>query len=233
MSALELLFTTTALIGLLQIILLDIVLAGDNAIVIALAARKLPPALQKKAILWGTAGAIGIRIIMAFLVVWLLTIPYLRIVGGVLLLWIGYSLLAKKEKEHHIEAKTNLRSAITTIMVADGVMGIDNVIGVVGASKGHIELVVIGMAITVPIIVWGSSLFIRLIEKYPIILYIGGAVLGWAAGGMLISDPTLASIKEYALYIEWGCVALVLGSALLVNTWRKSQVTSTMGAEMK
>ncbi len=222
----ENLFTTTALIGLLQIILLDIVLAGDNAIVIALAARNLPQHLQKKAILWGTAGAIGVRVLMAFLVVWLLSIPYLRIIGALLLLWIGYSLLVKKESEHHIEAKTNLRGAITTIMVADGVMGIDNVIGVVGASQGHLELVVIGMAITVPIIVWGSSIFIKLIERYPAILYVGGGILGWAAGGMLITDPAMSGLESYKMVIEITCVAIVLGTALVVNTLRSRVSTA-------
>ncbi len=146
------LFSTAGLIAIAQIILIDILLAGDNAIVIGMAARNLPPALQKKAIFWGTFGAIAIRLIMALLFVEALnTIPYLRLVGGALLLWIGISLLRKDKKSHNIEAKHNLREAITTIVIADGVMGVDNVLGVVAAAGGHMGLVIAGMLVTVPI----------------------------------------------------------------------------------
>lgn len=146
--------TVQGLLAMLQIIVIDILLAGDNAIVIGMAARNLPAHLQKKAIFWGTAGAIILRLVMAFLFVEALNnIPALRLVGGILLLWIGYKLVADDESEHNIEAKDNLRAAIMTIVIADGIMGIDNVIGVVGAAGGDMTLVAIGMLITVPIII--------------------------------------------------------------------------------
>ena len=175
------------LLAMLQIIVIDILLAGDNAIVIGMAARNLPAHLQKKAIFWGTAGAIILRLVMAFLFVEALNnIPALRLIGGILLLWIGYKLVADDESEHNIEAKDNLRAAITTIVIADGIMGIDNVIGVVGAAGGHMTMVAIGMLITVPIIVYGSTLFVKVIERFPIILYVGGGILGWVGAGRYI-----------------------------------------------
>ena len=154
--------TVQGLLAMLQIIVIDILLAGDNAIVIGMAARNLPAHLQKKAIFWGTAGAIILRLVMAFLFVEALNnIPALRLVGGILLLWIGYKLVVDDDSEHNIEAKDNLRAAIMTIVIADGIMGIDNVIGVVGAAGGDMTLVAIGMLITVPIIIYGSTLFVK------------------------------------------------------------------------
>lgn len=146
--------TVQGLLAMLQIIVIDILLAGDNAIVIGMAARNLPAHLQKKAIFWGTAGAIILRLVMAILFVEALNnIPALRLVGGILLLWIGYKLVVDDDSEHNIEAKDNLRAAIMTIVIADGIMGIDNVIGVVGAASGNMTLVAVGMLITVPIII--------------------------------------------------------------------------------
>jgi len=161
--------TVQGLLAMLQIIVIDILLAGDNAIVIGMAARNLPAHLQKKAIFWGTAGAIILRLVMAFLFVEALNnIPALRLVGGILLLWIGYKLVVDDDSEHNIEAKDNLRAAIMTIVIADGIMGIDNVIGVVGAASGNMTLVAVGMLITVPIIIYGSTLFVKVIERFPI-----------------------------------------------------------------
>ena len=173
--------TVQGLLAMLQIIVIDILLAGDNAIVIGMAARNLPAHLQKKAIFWGTAGAIILRLVMAFLFVEALNnIPALRLVGGILLLWIGYKLVVDDDSEHNIEAKDNLRAAIMTIVIADGIMGIDNVIGVVGAASGNMTLVAVGMLITVPIIIYGSTLFVKVIERFPIILYVGGGILASA-----------------------------------------------------
>lgn len=183
-----------------QIIIIDILLAGDNAIVIGMAARNLPNHLQKKAIFWGSFGAIALRLIMAFLFVEALdTIPALRLVGGILLLWIAYKLVCGDDNGHDIEAKDNLSGAITTIVVADGIMGIDNVLGVVGAADGNMLMVTIGMLITVPIIIYGSSLFVTLIDKYPIILYAGGAILAWVGAGMAVHDNL---IKDWAMAYE-------------------------------
>ena len=211
------------LLAMLQIIVIDILLAGDNAIVIGMAARNLPAHLQKKAIFWGTAGAIILRLVMAFLFVEALNnIPALRLVGGILLLWIGYKLVADDESEHNIEAKDNLRAAITTIVIADGIMGIDNVIGVVGAAKGHLELVIVGMLITVPIIVFCSTLFARIINKFPAILWAGGALLGWVAGEMIVEDPLLLPyIQGEELLVKFGAVFFVLIVTGIIKIWKK------------
>ena len=215
--------TVQGLLAMLQIIVIDILLAGDNAIVIGMAARNLPTHLQKKAIFWGTAGAIILRLVMAFLFVEALNnIPALRLVGGILLLWIGYKLVADDESEHNIEAKDNLRAAITTIIIADGIMGIDNVIGVVGAAGGDMILVAIGMLITVPIIIYGSTLFVKVIERFPIILYVGGGILAWVGAAMSVEDKLISyTVEPYALFIKIGAVILVVGASLLANKLKK------------
>lgn len=211
----------------LQIILIDIVLGGDNAIVIALAAGKLPHHQQRTAIIWGTGGAIGLRFIMAAVMIWLLKIPFLHVVGGLLLLWIGINLLRKKEEAEQEEEKTSGNSslfhAITTIMIADGVMSLDNVIGVVGIAKGNTWMVVAGMLISVPIIMYGSHFFIRMIEKYPVILYIGGAVLGWAAGGMLAADPHVPALMPYETELSIAGVIAVPLIGWLLNRGASSK----------
>ena len=210
-------------LAMLQIIVIDILLAGDNAIVIGMAARNLPANLQKKAIFWGTAGAIILRLVMAFLFVEALNnIPALRLVGGILLLWIGYKLIADDNSEHNIEAKDSLRAAITTIVIADGIMGIDNVLGVVGAAGGDMTLVTIGMLITVPIIIYGSTLFVKVIERFPIILYVGGGILGWVGAGMAVEDTLIAhAVEPYALFIKIAAVILVVGASVLTKQLKK------------
>ena len=211
-------FTTEFLWALLAIVFIDLVLAGDNAIVIGMAARKLPKEQQKTAIFWGTAGAIVIRAISTVIVVWLLKIPALMIGGGLLLLWIAYNLVATK-KEHNIKAQTSLRAAVQTIVIADGVMGIDNVMGVAGVAHGNMVLVIIGLLITVPIIIWGSTMFIQLVEHYPSILYIGGAILAWTAGGMITGDPLVRGFATPT--IEWlvniAAVVGIMGAAWMTK----------------
>lgn len=211
--------STQGLLAILQIIIIDILLAGDNAIVIGMAAKNLPENLRKRAIFWGTAGAIGLRLIMAILFIEALdNIPALRIVGGIMLLWIGYSLLKDGDNEHNIEAKDNIWGAIATIIIADGVMGIDNVLGVVAAAEGHFGLVVAGMLVTVPIIVWGSTIFVKLIDKFPVILYVGGGILGWVSASMIQHDPMAAPyIEPYSLPFHIACVVLVLAAAIIRN----------------
>ena len=211
--------STQGLLAILQIIIIDILLAGDNAIVIGMAAKNLPETLRKRAIFWGTAGAIGLRLIMAILFIEALdNIPALRIVGGIMLLWIGYSLLKDGDNEHNIEAKDNIWGAIATIIIADGVMGIDNVLGVVAAAEGHFGLVVAGMLVTVPIIVWGSTIFVKLIDKFPVILYAGGGILGWVSASMIQHDPMATPhIEPYSLIFHIACVVLVLGAAMIRN----------------
>ena len=214
--------TVQGLLAMLQIIVIDILLAGDNAIVIGMAARNLPAHLQKKAIFWGTAGAIILRLVMAFLFVEALNnIPALRLVGGILLLWIGYKLVVD-DSEHNIEAKDNLRAAIMTIVIADGIMGIDNVIGVVGAASGNMTLVAVGMLITVPIIIYGSTLFVKVIQRFPIILYVGGGIFAWVGAAMSVEDKLIShTVEPYALLIKVGAVILVIGASLLVKKLKK------------
>ena len=215
--------TVQGLLAMLQIIVIDILLAGDNAIVIGMAARNLPAHLQQKAIFWGTAGAIILRLVMAFLFVEALNnIPALRLVGGILLLWIGYKLVVDDDSEHNIEAKDNLRAAIMTIVIADGIMGIDNVIGVVGAASGNMTLVAVGMLITVPIIIYGSTLFVKVIERFPIILYVGGGILAWVGAAMSVEDKLIShTVAPYALLIKIGAVIFVVGASLLAKKLKK------------
>jgi len=180
-----------------QIIMIDILLGGDNAVVIALACRKLPPALRTKGILWGTAGAIGLRVILIFFALTLLAIPYLKIVGALLLMWIGVKLLVPEEEGHgDIQASDKLWAAIKTIIVADLVMSVDNVIAIAGAAESaggdhKMPLVIFGLLVSIPIIVWGSQLVIKLMDRFPMIITIGGMLLGWIAGTMAVTDPAV------------------------------------------
>ena len=183
--------------ALLAIILIDLVLAGDNAIVIALAARNLPPEHQNKAILWGTVGAIVIRSAMTVGVVWLLKIPGLMLVGGLGLLWIAYKLITDtSEEEHQGGTATTFWGAMKTIIVADALMGVDNVLGVAGAANGDFTLVVIGLLISIPIVVLGSKLVLQLVEKWPVIINLGAAVLAFTAAQMVINEKLLDPIFD-------------------------------------
>ena len=180
--------------ALMAIILIDLVLAGDNAIVIALAARNLPPEHQNKAIVWGTVGAIVVRAIMTVGVVWLLKIPGLMLVGGLGLLWIAYKLISDtSENEHQSVGVTTFWGAMKTIIVADALMGVDNVLGVAGAAHGSFDLVVLGLLISIPIVVLGSQLVLRLVEKWPLIIHLGAAVLALTAAQMILNEKLLAS----------------------------------------
>lgn len=217
----ESMLTLDFLWALAAIVFIDLVLAGDNAIVIGMAARNLPAEQQKKVIFWGTVGAIGIRAITTVMVVWLLKIPALMIIGGLLLLWIAYKLIVE-EKEHEVDAAASLFAAIRTIIIADGVMGIDNVIGVAGVAEGNMLLVAIGILITVPIIIWGSNAFIRLIEKYPLIIYLGGGLLAWTAGNMLTGDYFVTSRWEIAPYTRWLINAVLVVLVVFIG-WQKKK----------
>lgn len=178
------------------IILLDILLGGDNAVVIAMAANKLSPALRKKAILIGTAGAVIIRLIMTFIAVWLLTIPYLQVIGGLILLPIAVKLLVPEEHNENVKASDNLMGAIKTIIIADAAMGVDNVLAIAGASHGSFLLVAIGFLVSIPIIVGGSTIIGRLMDRFPVILYAGAGLLGWTAGSMIGHDKILGPMIE-------------------------------------
>ena len=197
--------------GLISIILIDLVLGGDNAILIALATRKLPKHQRTKAIAWGVVGAIVVRILMTIIAVWLLQIPLLKFVGGVLLIWIAFNLLYDKgEHEEKVDSKDNLGAAIRTIIMADLLMGIDNVLAVAGAADGHVGLVVLGLLISIPIIVFGSTIILKFIDRYPIIIYIGAAVIAVVAGKMIVTDIFM---HEHVFYLlgkfDWIVTVLV------------------------
>lgn len=178
--------------GLLAIVLLDLVLAGDNAIVIAMAARNLPRQLQKKAVFWGSFGAVAVRVALTAVVVYLLKLPGLMLVGGLLLLPIAWKLLRSDEGDgHQVGAAAGFWAAIRTIVVADALMGLDNVLAIAGASGGHMVLVIIGLAISVPLVVWGSTLILKLIERFPVIVYIGAGAIAWTAARMIAHDHLL------------------------------------------
>ncbi|MBP3230998.1 TerC family protein [Anaerovibrio sp.] len=187
------LFTLQFWTALFSIVVLDLVLAGDNAVVIAMAAHRLPAELKKKAIFVGTAGAVIIRIIMTLLAVYLLSIPYLQALGGLLLLPIAIKLLAPA-KEGHVEEANSFAEAVKTIIVADAAMGIDNVLGVAGAAHGDFLLVVIGLLISVPIVVGSSQLIGKLLDNWPVLIYLGAGILGWTGGSMLIQDGRIGPV---------------------------------------
>jgi len=183
--------------ALLAIVLIDLVLAGDNAIVIALAARNLPPEHQRKAIIWGTVGAIVVRSVMTVGVVWLLKIPGLMLVGGLGLLWIAYKLISDtSEGEHEGGVATTFWGAMKTIIVADALMGVDNVLGVAGAANGSFDLVVLGLLISIPIVVLGSQVVLRMVEKWPVIIHLGAAVLAFTAAQMVINEKLLDPVFD-------------------------------------
>jgi YjbE family integral membrane protein len=178
-------------IGLLKIIGVNLILSGDNAVVIALAARSLPARQQKAAVLWGSGAAVVMRIILTIFAVALLTLPWLKVVGSLLLFWIGIKLLLPEEGDAEISASDNLIAAIKTILIADLVMSIDNVIAVAAAAQGSMTLLILGLAISIPLVIFGSTLLLHLMERWPIIITIGGGLLGFVAGEMLVTDPAL------------------------------------------
>lgn len=183
-----------------QIIMIDILLGGDNAVVIALACRQLPPAQRRQGILWGTAGAILLRVVLIFFALTLLKLPFLKLIGAVLLLWIGIKLLVPEAEDEHsgIQASDKLWAAVKTVIVADFVMSLDNVIAIAGAAQGaggghQMPLVIFGLLVSIPIVVWGSQLVIKLMDRFPAIITLGAMLLGWIAGTMGVSDPGLAA----------------------------------------
>src|SRR2546427_11831880 len=178
-------------IGLLKIIGVNIILSGDNAVVIALAARSLPAKQQTQAVFWGAGAAIILRIILTLFAVALLTLPWLKLIGSLLLFWIGVKLLIPEDDDAEIEASEHLITAIKTILIADLVMSLDNVIAVAAAAGGSVVLLVLGLAISIPLVVFGATLLLKLMERFPVIITIGGALVGWVGGEMLGTDPAL------------------------------------------
>jgi YjbE family integral membrane protein len=205
--------------ALMAIVVIDLVLAGDNAIVIALAARNLPKPLQRRAVLWGTVGAVVVRASLTVGVLWLLQVPGLMLAGGALLMWIAYRLLTGDDggREHDLAPAMSFWAAMRTIVIADAVMGLDNVLAVAGAAHGSMLLVVLGLVISIPIVVWGSTLILHWIERFPSLLYIGGAVLAWTAARMIVGEPLveeeLAARPGFVTAIYVAVIGGVLGLA--------------------
>jgi YjbE family integral membrane protein len=210
----ELLGTSFFWVTLGQIMMINIMLSGDNAVVIAMASRALPERQQKQAILFGSFGAIFLRVVLTFFAVMLLALPWLKLIGGVLLLYIGVKMLIPDEGEAQLDAHGKLWGAIKTIIVADFIMSLDNVLGVAAAAKGNVVLLVLGLAISIPLIIYGSTFLLKLMNRFPIIITIGGGILGWVAGEMAVTDPVLlAWVDEHA---HWMHDAMPAAGALLV-----------------
>jgi YjbE family integral membrane protein len=217
-------FSTLHWGAVFQIIVIDILLGGDNAVVIALACRNLPDAQRMRGVLWGTAGAILLRIVLIVFAVALLDVPFLKFAGGLLLLWIGVRLMAPSHDAHeNIKPADKLVSAIKTIIIADAVMSLDNVIAIAGAAEAadpehRIALVVFGLVVSIPLIVWGSTLVLRLLDRFPIIVTLGAALLGWIAGGLIINDPAGdrwplldTPTAEYGAHVAGALFVVLLG----------------------
>lgn len=204
--------------ALAVIIVIDLVLAGDNAIVIALAARNLPKTLRRRAVIWGAVGAVAARASLTVVVVWLLGIPGLMLAGGILLAWIAYRLLAGDEngRSHDVAPASGFWGAMRTIVVADAVMGLDNVLAVAGAAHGSVLLVVAGLLISIPIVVWGSTLILHWIERFPALLYLGGAVLAWTAAKMIADEPLVREWIQARPGIRSALYLIVIGGVLAV-----------------
>ena len=217
---LEMFSTPQFWVDVFKIILIDLLLSGDNAVVIALACRNLPPHQRRKGILFGVGGAIGLRIVLTFFAVGLLALPYLKLVGALLLLWIGVKLILPEEEHDadNIKADTRLLGAIKTIIIADFVMSLDNVLGVAAVAKGNLSLLVFGLLISIPMIAWSSQLVLKLIDRYPVIIYIGGALLGYVAGEMLVGEALFATLLESRHYLHW--LVPGLGALLVVALGR-------------
>lgn len=209
------------LLAALEIIVINILLSGDNAVVIALACRNLPPRQRKWGVIWGAVGAIVLRIILTYFAVALLKIVYLKIIGGVLLLWIGVKLIAEEEGgdeggETKVAASDRLLAAIRTVIIADLVMSIDNVLGVAAAAKGSLLLLVFGLVVSIPLVIAGSQIIMRLIERFPVLILAGGGLLGWVAGEMIVEDAAINPwLTDRAPALEW--IVPIAGIALVVG----------------
>jgi YjbE family integral membrane protein len=201
---LEEIATQTFWLGLLKIIGVNIILSGDNAVVIALAARSLPAKQQKAAVLWGSGAAVVMRIVLTIFAVALLTLPWLKLIGSILLFWIGIKLLVPEDGDEDVNASDNMIAAVKTILIADLVMSIDNVIAVAAAAQGSYLLLVLGLAISIPLVIFGSTLLLKLMERWPVIITIGGGLLGFVAGEMLVTDPVVLDWLKGIVQIDDG-----------------------------
>ncbi|OZB94500.1 TerC family protein [Paenibacillus sp. XY044] len=205
------------LLGLLKIIVINIVLSGDNAVVIALACKHLPPEQRKKAIFLGSSGAIVLRFVLTIAAVWLLQIPFVQLTGGIMLLWIALKLMSGEEGEEKLEASAHLGRAIKTIMIADLVMSLDNVVAVAGAASGNYVLIAVGLAVSIPLIIWGSRLLMSLMNKFPVIVILGVALLGYTAGEMILKEKRFAGFMEALPHVFYIIIPLVLAVLVVLG----------------
>jgi YjbE family integral membrane protein len=202
------------LVGIVKLILINIVLSGDNAVVIALACRNLPAEQQKKAVFWGSFGALALRVVLTVAAVWLLKIPFVQVIGGLLLIYIAIKLLAGDEQEEQLTSSPKIGEAIKTIVVADLVMSLDNVVAVAGAAEGNLLLIGLGLAISIPLIVWGSRLLMALMNRYPVVVLFGAGLLGYTSGEMVLHDEAVGHMIESAF--PPGRYVLPIGLTVLV-----------------
>ncbi|MBU1214929.1 MAG: TerC family protein [Gammaproteobacteria bacterium] len=219
---LEMMQTSQFWVDVFKIILIDLLLSGDNAVVIALACRNLPEAQRKKGILYGVGGAIGLRVVLTVFAVGLLALPYLKLIGAFLLMWVAIKLILPEDEGHgegSIKAEAHLWGAIKTIIIADFVMSLDNVLGVAAAAKGNVWLLVFGLLISIPMIAWSSQLVLKLIDRYPAIIYAGGALLGYVAGEMLVGEQSLKYWIVSQHYLHWLVPVVCAALVLLVGSW--------------
>ena len=229
-------------IGLLKIIGVNIILSGDNAVVIALAARSLPAKQQKQAVFWGAGAAVVLRVILTIFAAALLTLPWLKIIGSLLLFWIGVKLLIPEEDDAEIEASEHLITAIKTILIADLVMSLDNVIAVAAAAGGSVVLLILGLAISIPLVIFGATLLIKLMERFPVIITAGAGLIGWVAGEMLVADSALQGWltrlgveyrgeQPYVGRLSLEIIAAIIGFIIVVvlGKWlgRRKEATAT------
>jgi YjbE family integral membrane protein len=226
---LEMLASTHFWVGVFKIIVIDVLLSGDNAVVIALACRNLPPEQRKKGVMFGVAGAVSLRIVLTFFALELLSLPYLKVAGALMLLWIGVKLILP-EREHEasdVRADTHLWGAVRTIIIADFIMSLDNVLGVAAAAHGDILLLVFGLLVSIPLVAWSSQLVLKLIDRFPFIIYGGGALLGYVAGEMLVSDRLVARwLEEMPQALHWLLPAICAVLVLLFGLWLAARMAT-------
>jgi YjbE family integral membrane protein len=230
---LEMLNSPQFWVDVFKIIMIDLLLSGDNAVVIALACRNLPAAQRRKGIMYGVGGAIGLRVVLTFFAVSLLALPYLKLVGALLLLWIGVKLILPEEEglgEGSIKAEANLWGAIKTIIVADFVMSLDNVLGVAAVAHGNVWLLVFGLLVSIPMIAWSSQLVLKLIDRYPFIIYAGGALLGYVAGEMLVTEALFKEWVETNHFLHWLVPAVCALFVLAMGWWLAMRKAVTVKA---
>lgn len=235
---LEMLESSHFWLDVLKIIVIDVLLSGDNAVVIALACRSLPPAQRKQGVLFGVLGAIGLRVTLTFFAVRLLSLPYLKLAGALMLLWIGVKLILPEEEHdaENVKANAHLWGAVRTILIADFIMSLDNVLGVAAAAHGNVILLVFGLVVSIPLVAWSSQLVLKLIDRFPVIIYLGGALLGYVAGEMLVSDknvePLLQGVPHWLPSAICAVLVVLLGKYLAIRKAVKAKVVDLVDEQV-